>query len=195
MLCWIFCGLSIPLERCYAQICCCSAVSADISVLGVVVTDLFALGVVVIVLLGLCLTLHDGVDGLEVGRVCDYREADHLVRHVVDSLVRHSCEKQWVMLRGRSHLPNTNAKLFTTGMSLFFIITRWYFTSHIWQQLPPQMELSEFISVKQCSDQAKANAKAKIFFDVCHLLVDLFRFRTRFRSLHTQMVLHVSLPP
>ena len=33
-------------------------------------------------------------------------------------------------------------------------------------------------SIKQCSDQAKAN----IFFDVCRLFFDLFRFRNRFRS-------------
>ena len=32
-------------------------------------------------------------------------------------------------------------------------------------------------SFKQCSD--KANAKAKIFFDVCRLFLDLFRFRVR----------------
>ena len=46
------------------------------------------------------------------------------------------------------------------------------------------------VQLKTCSDQAKANAKAKIFFDVCRLFFDLFRlffdlfrFRVRFRSL------------
>ena len=36
-------------------------------------------------------------------------------------------------------------------------------------------------SIKQCSDQAKAN----IFFDGCCLFFDLFRFRIRFRSVWT----------
>ena len=91
-----------------------------------------------------------------------------------------------------SHSPNANVKLFTTGLSLFSMRATTHLcstypynnqvvlhSSHdIWQQPPPQMELNEFISVKQCSDQAKANAKAKSFFDVCHLLFDVFRFRT-----------------
>ena len=46
------------------------------------------------------------------------------------------------------------------------------------------------IIVKACPHQAKANAKAKIVFDVCRLFFDLFRvffdlFRFRFRSVWT----------
>ena len=35
---------------------------------------------------------------------------------------------------------------------------------------------------KLCSDQAKVNANAKVFFDVCHWFFDLYRFRVRFPS-------------
>ncbi len=60
---------------------------------GRLLTDLLALGVVVVVLLRLGLALHDRIDGLEVRRVGDDCEADHLVGHVVDALVRHSCRE------------------------------------------------------------------------------------------------------
>ena len=36
-------------------------------------------------------------------------------------------------------------------------------------------------NLQLCSDQAKANPKAKIVFDVCSLFVDLLHFRPRFR--------------
>ena len=36
------------------------------------------------------------------------------------------------------------------------------------------------LEVKLFSDWAKANAKAKVFFDVCHLFSDLFGFRLSF---------------
>ena len=37
-----------------------------------------------------------------------------------------------------------------------------------------------YLNVKLCSDQANANAKANIFFDVCCWIFDLFHFRSCF---------------
>ena len=50
---------------------------------------------------------------------------------------------------------------------------------HMWKQETS----TSMYSVKLCSDRANAYAKAKIFFDVCHLFFNLFcfRFRSRFR--------------
>ena len=69
----------------------------------------------------------------------------------------------WVIL--------SEASLYTTFMCMFS------FCAIVWDM----WWLFRLRRIKLCSDRTKADAKAKIFFDVCRLFLDLFCFRSHFR--------------